>query len=135
MEKKIKHLDIVVPKYAFAPITEEEKNLPPVQRKVFKTMEVTESFTVYDVFKHLAKMDRAIADKEAEIASLEEMKKSYMEEMIIIEKQLGIEDLEQEFRFIRAAEAEAEEKAKKDAAEIKPEIAPEAEENNVEEEQ
>lgn len=105
-KEKVKHLDVVVPKYQFAPLTDEESKLPPVQRQVFKTMEITESFTVYSVFQHLAKMDKAIADKQAEIDGLEDMKKAYMAEMAVIENQLGIEDLEQEFNKIQSAEAE-----------------------------
>jgi hypothetical protein len=106
MDKK-KHLDVVVPKYQFAPLTEEDKKLPPIQRQVFKTMEITESFTVYSVFQHLAKMEKAIADKQAEIDGLEEMKKAYMAEMAVIEGQLGIHDLEHEFALVQLAEAEA----------------------------
>ncbi len=110
--EKNKHIDIVVPKYKFAPLTEEEKKLPPVQRQVFKTMEITESFTVYSVFQHLAKMDKAIEDKQKEIEGLISMKENYMNEMAVIEKQLGITDLENEFNMIRLKEIQEEEKKK-----------------------
>lgn len=106
MSDKIKHKDIVVPKYQFAPLTEEESKLPPIQRQVFKTMEITESFTVYSVFQHLAKMDKAITDKQAEIDGLVDMKKAYMAEMAVIENQLGINDLEHEFSLLQIKEAE-----------------------------
>lgn len=112
-EQEIDLKDVVVPKYQFAPLKPGEEKLAPVQRQVLKTMEVTENFTVYSVFQHLAKMDKAIADKQAEIDGLVNMKEAYMKEMSVIEDQLGITDLEDEFRILQAEEIRKEEEAKK----------------------
>lgn len=101
-----KHQDIIVPKYQLADI-ESERGLPPVKRTVFKTMEITETFTVYSVFQHLARMEKAIQDKQAEIDGLESMKKAYMYEVAIIEKQLGISDMEDEFARLKVEEVAA----------------------------
>lgn len=93
----------VEPKYVFA--ADADENLPPVKRKVLKTMETTEEFTVYSVFEYLAKMDKAISDKIAEVDGLKNMREAYMKELSVIERQLDIEDLEDEFRKVEAEKA------------------------------
>lgn len=92
----VKHLDIIIPKYQLS-TKEEESELSPVLKTIFKTMEVTESFTLYSVLEYLAKMDKSIADKQAEIDGLVNMKEAYLKEMKVIEDQLGLKNLEQEY--------------------------------------
>lgn len=75
-----------------------DENVTPVRRKIAKTMEVTENFDMFSVLQYVAKMDKAIADKEGEIVSLREVKKAYLEEMRIIEEQLGAMNLEKMYQ-------------------------------------
>ncbi len=97
--------DLIVPKYKLAE-KEEEKDFSPVKKTIFKTMEVTENFTLYSVLEYIAKLDKAIADKEAEAGGLKNMKEAYLKELEVIEKQLGMSNLEDEYRKV-AAEAAA----------------------------
>jgi len=96
------HIDIVIPKYQFDPSDGED--ISPVKRKILKTMEITETFTFWDVLKYIASMDKAIADKEAELKGLVEMKAAYMKELPLIEEQLNISNIEEEFQKVLAEE-------------------------------
>lgn len=110
--------DIVIPKYSFK---EGEEEISPVKRTIFKTMEVTETFNMYDVMKYLAAMDKSIADKQAEIDGLLAMKEAYIKEMSVVEEQLDVTNIEEEFQKAVAEENEknAPEETTKDAEEIK----------------
>lgn len=107
------NIDIIIPKYKLAE-KEEEKDLSPVKKTIFKTMEVTETFTLYSVLEYLAKLDKAIGDKKAEMEGLENMKEAYIKELKVIEDQLGIENLEDEYRKAAAEAATKAEEEKND---------------------
>ena len=106
-----------VPIYKFVS-AEGEEVLPPIRRKIAKTMEVTEEFNLYSVYQHLGKMKKAISDREAEIKALEVEKGRYELELKIIEKALRVTDLEESFQREALKEAlakkAAEEKATQD---------------------
>jgi len=97
----------IVPVYKFV---EGMEDVSPAERQITKTMEVTESFKMMDVLAYLAKMDKAISDKEAEVEGLKEMKKAYEKEMLIIEKQIKVMKLDDEFKKKVAVESEKKQK-------------------------
>lgn len=86
------------PKYEFA-IEEGIENITPVRRKINKTMEITESFNYYDALAYCMKMEKAVKDKEAEIEGLNAMIEAYRKELVIIERELGIEELEKQYNL------------------------------------
>lgn len=98
------------PVYAW--VEEEGVNdIPPIRRKITKTMEVTESFNYYDTLAYVMKMEKAVADKKAEIDGMESMIKAYKEELELIESKLGVTEEE------RVWNLELHEKLKKEAEE------------------
>lgn len=104
----------MIPKYILGDL-ETEKELSPMKKTIFKTMEVTETFTAYDVLKYVASMDKAIADKEGELKGLRDMREAYMKELKLIEKKLGLKNLEKEYIKEQAKEARENNKANKES--------------------
>jgi hypothetical protein len=88
---------LVKPKYQFV---EEDgaDQITPVKRKIAKTMEVTETFNVFETMEYLAKMEKAIKDKEAEVDGLKKMKEAYQAELDLIESELGVQKLDVEYQ-------------------------------------
>ncbi len=104
---------VIVPKYAF--IEEEGVNdITPIRRKIGKTMEVTETFTYYDVIAYVEKMKKAVEDKEAEIAGMKTMIKAYEKEVELIEKMLKVTKIEKDWNLALHKKLKEEEKAKKE---------------------
>lgn len=88
---------LVKPKYEFV-VEEGVSDVTPVKRKIAKTMEVTETFNVFETMQYLARMDKAIADKEAEVEGLKKMKEAYQAELDLIESELGVQALDKEYQ-------------------------------------
>jgi len=88
----------VVPKYAWTEAKEGEV-VTPIRRQIAKTMEVTELFTYYDALAYVMKMEKAVADKQAEIQGLEVMIKAYQDELEIVEKELSVTELEEKYNL------------------------------------
>ncbi len=105
--------DKIVPVYKFQDLKEGEST-NPMLRSISKTMETTETFTMKNVFEYMAKIKKAINDKQGEIDGLNTMLEAYMKEISVVESQLGIQDLEAEF-----IKLEAEKTA---PAEVSPEV-------------
>lgn len=104
-----KEENIKVPEYKFDDYKDLELvPIQPIKKRIAKTMEVTETFNVYDVIAHIVKMDKAIQDKEAEVEGLKSMKKAYEDELQIIEKALGVQKMEEEYQIKLAEEAQKE---------------------------
>lgn len=99
------------PVYKFV---EEEgvEDITPIRRKIAKTMEVTENFNYYDTLAYVAKMEKAVKEKEAEIEGLNSMIKAYKEEIELIEQELGIVELEEKWNLDLHEKLKAEEAAK-----------------------
>ena len=95
--------EIKKPKYKFSEYPEGVL-IPgqPIKKNISKTMEVTEEFNVYDTMVYLAKMQKAIEDKEAEIEGLKAMKKAYEDELKLIEDELGIQKAQEEWEQVEA---------------------------------
>lgn len=90
--------DQIKPKYTFVEATDgssTEESI--VKKKIAKTMEITEEFSMFDVFSYISKMDKAIRDKTAELDGLKSMKEAYLKEIEEIKAQLGVEDFDSEY--------------------------------------
>ena len=103
----MKKTEKIVPVYKFA---SEDESITPAERTISKTMEVTETFKMMDVLTYLAKMDKAISDKETELEGLKAMKKAYEDEVMVIEKQLGVMEMDDKFKKQVAIENEKKQK-------------------------
>lgn len=95
-----KEENIKVPVYALLPEEVQEGKEPtsPIHRTLSKTMEVTETFNIYDTMVYIAKMKKAAADKRAEADGLDTMVEAFEKELMVIEEQLGIQGLEEQFQ-------------------------------------
>ena len=103
----MKKTEKIVPVYKFV---DETEDITPAERSISKTMEVTETFKMIDVLTYLARMDKSIADKEAELEGLKAMKKAYEEEVMVIEKQLKVMTLDDKYKKKIAVENEKKQK-------------------------
>lgn len=99
--------EIKTPKYEF--LQDESVEESPIKRRISKTMEVTEHFNLYDVLSYIAKMDKRIADLNAEIDGIKNMKDAYEKELKLIEETLGVQKLQEEFEKVNAAEVTSDE--------------------------
>lgn len=100
--------DKIVPKFTFGEYADGElQPIEPLKKKISKTMEVTENFTLLDVLQYVAKIRKAIEDKEAELMGLEAMLKAYEEEIDILEESLGIQKMQDEYEKEVAEENES----------------------------
>ena len=108
-KKKVEDVAVTVPVYTFADAGKDENgnDIAPINRKINKTMEITESFTAFDVLKYMANMDKSIADKQAEIDGLIAMKEAYIKEMEVVEKQIGVTKMQDEYQQDLADKNEA----------------------------
>lgn len=94
------------PKYEFAEVADGEINpASPIRKKISKTMEITETFTLYEAMQYAAKIKKAISDKKAEIEGLEAMLKAYEDEFELIEDVLGVQKMEEDYQKALAEEA------------------------------
>jgi hypothetical protein len=92
-------------------------DVTPSKRKIAKTMEITETFNFYDTLKYVMKMEKAVEDKKAEIAGMESMIKAYRDEIELIEKNMAVTKMDEEWNLAlhEKLKAEAEEQnAKKE---------------------
>lgn len=88
----------IKPKYQFVEAIEGEEEVSPIKRSISKTMEITENFTVFAALEYVAKIDKAIKDKEAEIEGFKIMKKAYEDEFKLIEEELGVQEMEADYQ-------------------------------------
>jgi hypothetical protein len=102
-----------VPVYEFIKEEGDEK-VNPFKRKVSKTMEVTETFVPFNVMEYIAKIEKAIKEKEGEIEGLKNMLNAYNKEMELISETLGLNDLEKEFLTREPEKEITEESVKED---------------------
>lgn len=84
------------PTYEFH-VEEGMEDISPSKRKIAKTMEITETFTMYDALKYVMQMEKAVEDKKAEIEGLESMIKAYRDEIEDIEKVLKVTKADEEW--------------------------------------
>lgn len=97
------------PTYSFAEVPDGTLNpAQPLKKSIAKTMVVTENFNIFDVMQYIAKLRKAIEDKDKEKEGLENMLQAYEDELSLIEKELGVQKLEEEYQKT-LAEAQGEE--------------------------
>lgn len=102
-----------IPKYEW--VEEEGVNdITPIKRKINKTMEITETFNYYDCLAYCMKMEKAVEDKKVEIEGLESMIKAYRDEIELIEKELNVTKIEEEWNKELHERLVEEEKLKKE---------------------
>jgi DNA gyrase/topoisomerase IV subunit A len=85
------------PKYEFV-LDENEKDIPPIRRKINKTMEITESFNYEDTERYVQNMEKEIEGKKKEIESMQSLVEAYREEMKIIDEKLGVNKAQEEYQ-------------------------------------
>lgn len=92
-------MEEIKPTYKFAEVPEGVV-IPgsPLKKQIAKTMMTTETFTIYEVMQYIAKLKKAIEDKEAERDGLVSMLKAYESELELIENELKVQELEEEFQ-------------------------------------
>lgn len=110
----------VKPKYKF--VETEGEDVTPIKRKIAKTMEITEEFSAYDAIEYVAKMKKAVADKEADIEGLRTMIKAYEDELRIIENELGVQEMEADYQKEIAKKNEASPENQEKIAALKDEL-------------
>lgn len=86
-----------IPQYEWAS-EDGSEFIAPVKRKIAKTMRITESFTYFDCLQYCMRMEKAVKDKQAEIDGLNNMIKAYRDEIELIEKELGVVEIEETFQ-------------------------------------
>jgi len=118
--------EVKKPTYEFAEVPDGTLNPgSPIKKTIAKTMVVTETFNVYDVLTYIAKLKKAIEDKDKEKEGLEAMLKAYEDELEYIESVLGVQKMEEQYQVELAERVQREaEEAKKleEAAELVGEI-------------
>lgn len=101
------------PIYKFSDAAAEQVDLQPSKRQLSKTMEVTETFTYYDALAYCMKMEKKIADLNAEIDGLQTMVDAYRKELALIDDELGIVKADEEYHKELQKKLQEEEAAKK----------------------
>lgn len=96
----------IVPIYALT----EDTSVSPIHRKVSKTMEITETFSIFDVMSYIAKMKKRKEDLEGELKGLDDMITAYEDELELIEEKTGVQKMEEEYQKQIALENEAKQK-------------------------
>lgn len=84
----------IKPTYKFVEPKEGEVELTPVRRVIAKTSQITEHFDVYSTMEYMAKMDKEIESKLAEVEGLRTMKDAFQAEMDYIESVLGVKEMD-----------------------------------------
>lgn len=88
-------------------------DITPVKRRLNKTMEITESFSMYDTLRYVMNMEKGVEDKLAEIEAMRTMIKAYRDEIELIEKELGVTKLEEKWNKELHEKLKAEDEAEK----------------------
>lgn len=96
----------IVPVYALT----EDTSVSPIHRKVSKTMEITETFSIFDVMSYIAKMKKRKEDLEGELKGIDDMITAYEDELELIEEKTGVQKMEEEYQKQIALENEAKQK-------------------------
>lgn len=103
--------NLAQPTYEFV-VEEGSEDITPVQRKIAKTMKVTETFKYYDALKYVMQLEKAVIDKQDEINGLKSMIKAYRDEIALIDKLLNVDKMDrawnlEKHRKLKQEEVEA----------------------------
>lgn len=97
--EELKELELAAPRYEFVEAGEgNEETLPPVKRQIAKIQEAALTFTPYEVFQHIAMLKKQIQGHKDSITGLETKLELYEAELELIEKSLGVSELNRQFQ-------------------------------------
>lgn len=99
--------EIIKPTYTFVEPKEGEEVKTPAKRIIAKTSTVTEHFDIHSTLEYMAKMEKEIESKLAEVEGLRTMKAAFQTEMDYIESQLGVLEMDKKFQKDIAKKNEA----------------------------
>ena len=99
--------EIIKPIYKFVEPKEGEAELTPVKRIIAKTSMVTEHFDIHSTLEYMAKMDKEIESKLAEVEGLKKMKEAFQSELDYIESELGVLKMDEKYQKEIAKKNEA----------------------------
>ena len=110
--ESLQELALQEPSYEFVEPEADAPKVSPIKQQIAKIQETASTFTLYDVYKALGQIDKAIDDKRAEIEGHLKTKALFEAELALIEKALGVSDLERQYQVEVAAEIAAAEALK-----------------------
>lgn len=116
-KKELDDMAIQVPTYEFV---EQEADAPvvsPVKRIIAKMQETATTFSLYEVYQALAHIDKMIEGAKAEIAAHGKRKELFLAELAIVERDLGVSDMEKQYQAEVIAEIAVAEALKRPVAE------------------
>jgi hypothetical protein len=96
--EQMKEMELQVPKYEFVEPEADAPAVSPIKRQIAKIQETASTFTLYDVYRTIGQLDKLIADKQVEIKGHEDMKELFEAELALIENQLKVTDLENQYK-------------------------------------
>ena len=102
--EQMKEMELRTPKYEFVEPDAEAPKVSPIKQPIAKIQETAQTFTLYDVYRTIGQLDKRITDKQAEIEADEKLKKLFEAEIELIEKALGVSDLERQYHVEVAVE-------------------------------
>lgn len=90
-------MEPIKPTYKFVAV-EGMESVSPIKRTIAKTMVTTENFNIFETMTYIARMKKAITDKEAEIAGIKSMIDAYEDELKFVEESLGVQSAEEDYQ-------------------------------------
>ncbi len=106
---QIHGMELKAPAYEFVEPEKDAPKVSPIKQQIAKIQETATTFTLYDVYRTIGQLDKIIEDKEAEIVAHKNTKSLFEAELVLIEKALGVSDLEKQYQNEVAAEIAVEE--------------------------
>lgn len=100
----MKEMELQAPKYEFVEPEPDAPKVSPIKQSIAKIQETAQTFTMYDVYRTIGQLDKRISDKKAEIEADEKLKELFEAEIALIEKSLGVSDLEKQYQVEVAVE-------------------------------
>ena len=115
---ELHQMELQVPDYEFVEPEPDAQPVSPIRRQIAKIQQTASLFNMYDVYKAIGGIEKIIEGKKAEIEAHEKQKELFLAEIALIEKALGVNDLERQFHVDVATEIAVEEAMKN------PQVAP-----------
>lgn len=115
--EEIHDLELQAPEYKFIAPDADAQPVSPIKRPIAKIQETASTFTLYDVYKMIGQLDRVIAEKEAEIVKHKQHKELFEAELALVEKSLGVKEMEKQYQVECLAETAVAEAMKGDTSE------------------
>lgn len=103
-QEELHDLELQAPEYAFVERGADEETISPIKLQIAKIQNTASTFSLYDVYKLIGSLDRLIDEKEAEIAKHKQNKELFLAEIALIEKALGVSEMEKQYQAEVTAE-------------------------------